>query len=56
MAGGIGCREQHGRSNLLWTGNFTERNAELELLAKAANAPLFRIIAGPQGALHVGIR
>ena len=56
MAGGIGGKEQHGRSYLLRTGNFAQRDTELKLLAEAANALLLRIVAFPQGALHIGVR
>jgi hypothetical protein len=44
MAGGIGSEEQHGAGNLLRTGDFTQRNAKLKLLAKAANAQLLRVV------------
>jgi hypothetical protein len=41
--------------NLLRTGDFTQRDPELKLLAKAANTLLLRIVAFPQRALHIGI-
>ena len=41
MAGEVRGEEQNRVGDLLWTGDFPQRNAEFKLLAKAANTPLF---------------
>src|SRR5699024_1988736 len=45
--------EQHRVGELLWTGDFPQRNAQLKLLAEAANTLLFGVIAHPQRALDI---
>lgn len=55
MAGVRRGEEQNGIGDLLRAGDFTQRDAELKLLAEAADPLLLCIVADPQGALHIGI-
>lgn len=55
MAGEVRGEEQNRVGDLLWTGDFPQRNAEFKLLAKAANTLFFGVIAHPQRALHIGV-
>mgnify|MGYP000027424041 CR=1 FL=1 len=45
MAGEVRGEEQNRVGDLLWTGDFPQRNAEFKLLAKAANTLFFGVIA-----------
>ena len=51
----VGGEEQNGIGNLLRAGDFAQRNAQLKLLAEAANTLLLSVIAHPQRPLHIGI-
>ncbi len=55
MAGVRRGEEQNGIGDLLRAGDFTQRDAELKLLAEAADPLLLCIVVDPQGALHIGI-
>ena len=51
MAGVRRGEEQNGIGDLLRAGDFTQRDAELKLLAEAADPLLLCIVADPQGCL-----